>query len=49
MTMVAVAYGFIWSAVFVYVVLVARRLGRLNGEMSELQRRIERMKGGGAT
>jgi CcmD family protein len=48
MTMVALAYGFIWTAVFVYVAIVARRLGRLNGEMSELQRRIERLKGGGA-
>jgi CcmD family protein len=46
MKMVALAYGFIWLAVFVYVVLVARRLGRLNGEMSELRRRIDRIKGG---
>ena len=48
MKMVALAYGFIWFAVFVYVVLVARRLGRLNSEMSELRRRIERIKGSGA-
>jgi CcmD family protein len=47
MKMVALAYGFIWLAVFVYVALVARRLGRLNSEMSELQRRIERIKSGG--
>jgi len=46
MKMVALAYGFIWLAVLVYVVLVARRLGRLNGEMSELQRRIDRIKNG---
>ena len=44
MTMVALAYGFIWLAVFGYVVLVSRRLGKLNGEMDELRRRIDRMK-----
>jgi CcmD family protein len=48
MNMVALAYGFIWLAVLVYVVLVARRLARLNSEMSELQRRIDRMKDGAA-
>ncbi len=44
MKMVALAYAFIWLAVFVYVILVARRLARLNGEMGELQRRIDQMK-----
>jgi CcmD family protein len=44
MTMVAIAYGFIWTAVFTYVFLVARRLGRVRGEMEELRRRIERIK-----
>jgi CcmD family protein len=44
MKMVAVAYGFIWLAVFVYVFLVSRRLGRLHGEMDELRRRIDRIK-----
>jgi CcmD family protein len=44
MTMVAIAYGFIWTAVFTYVFLVARRLGRLRGEMEDLRRRIERIK-----
>jgi CcmD family protein len=47
MKMIALAYGFIWLAVFVYVALVARRLGRMNSEMSELQRRIDRMKSSG--
>ncbi len=47
MNMVALAYGFIWSAVFVYVVMVAKRLTRLGAEMSDLQRRIDRIKGGG--
>jgi CcmD family protein len=44
MKMVALAYGFIWLAVFGYVFLVGRRLGKLNGEMDELRRRIDRMK-----
>jgi CcmD family protein len=44
MTMVALAYGFIWVAVFGYVVIVGRRLGKLNGEMDELRRRIDRLK-----
>jgi CcmD family protein len=47
MTMVALAYGFIWLAVFAYVVIVGRRLGRLHDEMDELQRRIDRLKGSG--
>jgi CcmD family protein len=45
--MIALAYGFIWVAVLGYVVLVARRLVRLNGDMSELGRRIDRLKGSG--
>jgi CcmD family protein len=44
MKMVALAYGFIWLAVFGYVFLVGRRLGKLNGELDELRRRIERSK-----
>jgi CcmD family protein len=44
MKMVALAYGFIWLAVFGYVFLVGRRLGKLNGELDELRRRIERWK-----
>jgi CcmD family protein len=43
MTMVAVAYGFIWLAVFGYVALVGRRLGRLNAELDELRRRLDRL------
>ncbi len=45
MKMVALAYGFIWLAVLAYVALVARRLARINGEMSELGRRIDRLEG----
>jgi hypothetical protein len=44
MKMVALAYGFIWLAVFAYVFILSRRLGRLNGEMDELRRRIDRLK-----
>lgn len=42
MTMVALAYGFIWLAVFGYVFLVGRRVGRLDAELEELRRRVER-------
>jgi heme exporter protein D len=38
----ASAYGFIWLAVIVYVVLVARRLTRVQADMEELRRRLER-------
>jgi CcmD family protein len=44
MTMVALAYGFIWLAVFGYVFTVGRRLGRLNDELDELRRRMDRSK-----
>ncbi len=44
MKMVALAYAFIWLAVFGYVLLVGRRLARLHGEMDELRRRIDRLK-----
>ncbi len=42
MTMVGLAYGFIWVAVFGYVVVIGRRLGRLHAELDELRRRIQR-------
>ncbi len=44
MTMVALAYGFIWLAVFGYVVFVGRRLARLHAELDELRRRLDRVK-----
>jgi CcmD family protein len=44
MTMVALAYGFIWLAVFGYVFVMGRRLGRLHGELDELRRRMDRAK-----
>jgi CcmD family protein len=44
MKMVALAYGFIWLAIFVYVFLVGSRLRRLHVEMEELRRRIDKIK-----
>ena len=44
MNVVAIAYGFIWLAVFGYVFVVSRRLGNLNSEMDELRRRIDRLR-----
>jgi CcmD family protein len=44
MKMVALAYGFIWLAVFSYIFLIARRIGRLNGEMDEARRRLDQLK-----
>ena len=36
------AYGFIWAAVLVYVVSVARRLERVQREAEDLRRRVEK-------
>jgi CcmD family protein len=38
---VAVAYGFIWIAVLVYVFFVARGVRRVRGELSELRRKLD--------
>jgi hypothetical protein len=35
------AYGFMWVAVVVYVVMVARGLGRARGEIETLRRRVD--------
>ncbi len=40
MTYLALAYGFIWVAVFGYVVLVSRRVAALDAEIDDLRRRI---------
>jgi hypothetical protein len=37
---IAGAYAFIWVAVLLYVIVVARGLGRAKGEIAELQGRI---------
>jgi CcmD family protein len=39
---IAGAYGFIWAAVLVYVLALARKLARTRAEVDELQRRLER-------
>jgi len=38
---VGYAYGFIWIAVLGYVVYVARGLGRVNGEIEDLRRKLD--------
>jgi CcmD family protein len=38
---VSAAYGFIWIAVLVYVIFVARGLARTNREIAELKRKLE--------
>jgi len=38
---VSAAYGFIWIAVLVYVVFVARGLARTNREIAELKRKLD--------
>jgi CcmD family protein len=43
---VAAAYGFIWIAILAYVVITARRIRRVEGEIATLRRRVD--PGGGA-
>jgi CcmD family protein len=38
---VAIAYGFIWVAILVYLVSVARGLGRVRNELGELRRKLD--------
>jgi len=38
---VGIAYGVIWLAVLVYVLVVARGLGRVNEELRELRRKLD--------
>jgi CcmD family protein len=38
---VGIAYGVIWLAVLVYVLMVARGLGRVNQELAELRRKLD--------
>ena len=38
---VSAAYGFIWIAVLVYVVFVARGIARVNRELGELRRKLD--------
>ena len=39
---VAAAYGIIWLAVLFYVFLVARGLARVDGEIADLKKKIDR-------
>ncbi len=36
------AYGFIWAAVLVYVVFVAKGLARVRGELDSLRTKVDR-------
>jgi CcmD family protein len=38
---VGIAYGVIWVAVLVYVLVVGRGLGRVNAELDELRRKLD--------
>ena len=39
---VAAAYGIIWLAILFYVFIVARGLARVDGELAELKRKVDR-------
>jgi CcmD family protein len=41
MTYVALAYGFIWGAVFTYVLLIGRRVARIDAEIEDLRQRVK--------
>jgi hypothetical protein len=36
------AYAFMWVAVLIYVALVAKRLGRVQSDIDDLKRKIDR-------
>jgi CcmD family protein len=40
MTYVALAYGFIWGAVFTYVLLIGRRVARIDAEIEDLRQQV---------
>ena len=40
---VAAAYGIIWLAILFYVFVIARGLARVNGEIADLKRRVDRV------
>jgi CcmD family protein len=39
---VAAAYGIIWIAILFYVFVIARGLARVDGEIADLKRKVER-------
>jgi len=42
---VAAAYGIIWLAILLYVFVIARGVARVNGEIADLKRRVDRVDG----
>jgi len=42
------AYGLIWLTLGIYLFLLNRRIRRVQGDLRELRRRLERGGGGGA-
>jgi CcmD family protein len=38
---VGIAYGVIWLAVLIYVISVARGLGRVNADLDQLRRKLD--------
>jgi CcmD family protein len=40
--MVSIAYGIIWVAILVYVAIVASRIKRVNDQIADLKRRLDR-------
>ena len=39
--LVYIAYAFVWAAVLVYVFVLWRRIGRVEGELSDVRRKLE--------
>jgi CcmD family protein len=39
--LVYAAYAFVWAAVLVYVFVLWRRIGRVEGELSDVRRKLE--------
>ena len=40
--LIYIAYAFVWAAVLVYVLMLWRRIGRVERELAELHRKITR-------
>lgn len=40
--LVSIAYGIIWVAILVYVVIMASGIKRVNGQIADLRRRLDR-------
>jgi CcmD family protein len=44
MNTVAIAYGFIWAAIFGYLLFMGKKLGKVDAELDDLSRRIKDLK-----